>query len=240
MVAHEECIVGSDIGAQIFDGGFVVRRPVGELDERLLARQRIEACFRADALGQPRRKIEHDVGLGFGRKQSRDSGARPGENRSYACCLEQVATCNHSALPHHADSIVSKFRPRHQSTTQLGAKTLPHDKSVRTKCGEIGRVQSNTSELLRSVILPMVAERYRGMTMVAERYAGVATRPVTTRPVARRSLHDDAARGPHRHRSPVPDDPGRRHGHGGSGSGAPSRHRPGPYGSMSMPRRSPE
>ena len=43
MVAHEERVVGRDRGAQIFDRRLVVRWPVAELDERLLARQRVSS-----------------------------------------------------------------------------------------------------------------------------------------------------------------------------------------------------
>ncbi len=42
MIAHEERIVGGDGGAEIFNRRLVVRRPITELDQRLLAGQRVE------------------------------------------------------------------------------------------------------------------------------------------------------------------------------------------------------
>src|SRR6202022_983993 len=42
MIAHEERVVGRDRRAEIFDRRLVVRRPVGQFDQWLLARQRVE------------------------------------------------------------------------------------------------------------------------------------------------------------------------------------------------------
>ena len=51
VVADKERVVGGYCGAQIFDWRFVIRRPICQLDERLLAGQCIKNGFLARSLG---------------------------------------------------------------------------------------------------------------------------------------------------------------------------------------------
>jgi hypothetical protein len=74
VVAREKGVVGSDVGAEIFNWRFVVWRPIGPFDERLLARQCVQDRFHARALGQHGRKVELELGPRFGCKQPRGCG----------------------------------------------------------------------------------------------------------------------------------------------------------------------
>src|SRR5258706_2388494 len=58
MVAHEKGVVGRDRGAQKLNRRLIIRRPIGELDERLLARQRLKHGFLPGALRQLRRQAQ--------------------------------------------------------------------------------------------------------------------------------------------------------------------------------------
>ena len=52
MIADEKFVVGGNDGAQISERRLVIRRPVGQFDQRLFAGQSVENGFRARALGQ--------------------------------------------------------------------------------------------------------------------------------------------------------------------------------------------
>jgi hypothetical protein len=73
MVSHEESIVRGDGRSEIFDWRLIVRRPVSQLNERLLARESIENRFCACTRGQGRRKIECGLGLRLRGEQVGDS-----------------------------------------------------------------------------------------------------------------------------------------------------------------------
>src|SRR6516165_3057072 len=94
MVANEKCVIRRDGGTEIFDRRFVVRRPIAELDQRLLARQRIEHGVVAGPLRQRRGQID-----GSTRCPRRPQlEARPGERKPRARCLDKMPTCEHGVL----------------------------------------------------------------------------------------------------------------------------------------------
>src|SRR5258707_14930649 len=110
MVAHEEGVVGRDSGTQKLNRRLIIRRPIGELDERLLARQRLKHGFLPGALRQLRRKTQarglslrlgyESLGyesLGYG--SPRQVAARNRDDCARACRFEQAATCDHSISP---------------------------------------------------------------------------------------------------------------------------------------------
>jgi hypothetical protein len=79
MVANEEDVVGCDRAAQMLDRRLVVRRQVGELDERLLTWQSVECGLGSGALGQLHRQIQR-AGFSSGRpKRPRDCVACTGQ-----------------------------------------------------------------------------------------------------------------------------------------------------------------
>src|SRR5260370_2294440 len=110
MVAHEEGVVGRDSGTQKLNRRLIIRRPIGELDERLLARQRLKHGFLPGALRQLRRKTQarglslrlgyeslgyESLGyesLGYG--SPRQVAARNRADCARACRCEQAATCD--------------------------------------------------------------------------------------------------------------------------------------------------
>ena len=105
MVAHEEGVVGRDRGAQKFNRRLIIRRPIGELDERLLARQRLKHGFLPGALRQLRRQTQASglsLRLGYeslGYESPRQFTARNREYCARTCRFEQAATCDHSISP---------------------------------------------------------------------------------------------------------------------------------------------
>ena len=103
VIADIKLVVRRDRCAQIFDRRFVVWRPVGELYERLLARQRPHRGVAADAVGHARRDFG-DRRLGLG--ETRQSGKC--KRSTCACCLQQVTSCDHGVLPRGSQK---PFRP---------------------------------------------------------------------------------------------------------------------------------
>src|SRR5439155_4316145 len=77
-------IVRGDGGAEMLNGRFVVRRPEGELYQRLLARQRFERGARADAFRQGRIELHagsRGLGLGRWRPATRETCKRRASTR---------------------------------------------------------------------------------------------------------------------------------------------------------------
>src|SRR5262245_49038087 len=95
MVANEKCVVRGDRGAEIFDRRLVVGRTIAELDQRLLAGQRIEHGVAAYPLRQGRGQIDRG-GRCLDRLQA-ETGAR--ERKSGARRLDEMPTCEHGGPP---------------------------------------------------------------------------------------------------------------------------------------------
>ncbi len=93
VVAHEELVVGRDWRAEIFERRFVVRRPVGQLNERLLAGQRAHRDVACDAVGNAGRQF----GCGSGFREF--AGAGNGKRGARARRRQKMATCNHRLPP---------------------------------------------------------------------------------------------------------------------------------------------
>lgn len=85
VVADEKRIVRRQRGAEILERRFIVRRPVRELDQRLLAGQRVHDDLAARALRQGRRQVGHRR-LGF--DQAWKNRVAAGERDGRTCCLE--------------------------------------------------------------------------------------------------------------------------------------------------------
>src|SRR5262249_61319421 len=90
MVANEKRVVRRDGGAEIFNRRLVVGRPIAELDQRLLAGQRIEHRVAAHPLRQG--GGQSDRGRCLDRPQA-ETGA--GERNSGARRLNEMPTCEH-------------------------------------------------------------------------------------------------------------------------------------------------
>ena len=84
VVADEKRIVRRQRRAEILERRFIVRRPVRELDKRLLARQRVHDDL-ARALRQGHRQVGHRR-LGF--DQAWKNRLAAGERDGRTCCLE--------------------------------------------------------------------------------------------------------------------------------------------------------
>src|SRR5262245_46174237 len=91
MVADEKRVVRRNRGAEIFQRRLVVGRPIAELDQRLLARQRIEHGAVAQALRQARRQLEAP---GRDRRRS-EPQPRAGEGKAGSGGSDEMATREH-------------------------------------------------------------------------------------------------------------------------------------------------
>jgi len=87
MVSDKKRVVRGDGGAEIFERGLVVRRPVAKLDQGLLSRQRVEHRVAARPLGKRRRQVERAC-----------RGLARGEDQACARCDETPAR-QHGVLP---------------------------------------------------------------------------------------------------------------------------------------------
>jgi hypothetical protein len=88
VVADEKRIVRRERRAEIFERRFIIRRPVGQLYERLLARQRVHDDFAARSLRQRSGQIRHGR---FGREQAWKDRVAAGESHSRARSFEQIS-----------------------------------------------------------------------------------------------------------------------------------------------------
>src|SRR5262249_61393318 len=89
VIADEKCVIGRNRGAKIFQRSLIIRRPIGELDQGLFARQRVEDSITARALRESGGQIDAS-----GRSSE---GARNGQRQSSAPSGER-ATCQHGLL----------------------------------------------------------------------------------------------------------------------------------------------
>jgi hypothetical protein len=102
VVAHEERIVWRDRCAKVFQRCLILRRTIGQLYERFLARKRIQDSLRSRSFRQCRREIE---ARGLGLEKLREARPRRGKRGTCACHSKQATPCNHARflLCHAAD-----------------------------------------------------------------------------------------------------------------------------------------